>query len=87
MSKYLGLIPNFKILIFQINSDDGVEENDEFQGFVQTIKNSIAKQSNIVLKKMESMNTSIKTMTESGFDRLNLRINNNEETLSNVTKN
>lgn len=53
LQKFYGNLKEFQILIFQIDKEAVEAEEDQFVGFVQTLKNYITKQNTNLLKKID----------------------------------
>lgn len=53
--KFVGLIDDFKILVFQTSPTDENMEEDMYLGFVQTTKNFIMKENKKIDHKLESL--------------------------------
>lgn len=56
LQKFYGNLKEFQILIFQIDKEAVEAEEDQFVGFVQTLKNYISKQNVTLLKKIDQVN-------------------------------
>ena len=52
LEQYFDITKDYTVLVFQIDSEKIAEQEDKFLGFVQTIKNCILKQNQILIKKV-----------------------------------
>ena len=86
MLKFLGLIQNYKILMFQVQAREQEEDNDEFLGFVQTLKNFVQKQNKDLSKKIDFLSANLAEQMEQNFAKLTERVMHNEEALGKIHK-
>lgn len=65
---FLNLSRDFKVLVLQNDSDRQLDEDSEFLGFVQTIKNYMSKQNQILMSFQSDLTSSLRDEMNAKFD-------------------